>query len=470
MKELTLNQYENKYSAGDKLAEGKTKIIYNVIQEDGTKSNEHLLSSLIYITSKDRITANNALRSDIIEGKASISNSTNCLIFQLLNSLGVATHFVRQIEQNSFIAKKCKMIPIEWVVRRIATGSYLKRHPHVPEGYIFSDLKMETFFKDDAKGDPQISEEEIICSNDFMAYSDDKNLEQTSIKEISRHKRLMYNTIKKQTILVFEILEKIWRVYFNVTLVDMKVEFGIDSSTGEILLADVIDNDSWRLWPQGDKTLMVDKQVYRDLSSVDDTKLKMVKANYQWVLDTLMTFKTEPMPVILIMIASPTDLTHAHAIKSKISKALHSDIDKRPVENWNPVSRVDVRMASAHKGTAEVLTILKEYEALQVPLIIIACAGGSNGLGPVIAGNTPFPVINCPPFPAGSNDLIMDIWSSLRTPSGMTCPTVISPEAGALAALSSLACYRPIIWCHLRANQIANQICTMNNDDKLLNQ
>jgi phosphoribosylaminoimidazole-succinocarboxamide synthase len=67
----------------------------------------------------------------------------------------------------------------------------------------------------------------------------------------------------------FLVLEKAWQLEGR-ALVDFKVEFGFDTKE-RLLLADVIDNDSWRVIESGS---YIDKQVYRDGGALDDVAAK----------------------------------------------------------------------------------------------------------------------------------------------------------------------------------------------------
>lgn len=255
-------------------------------------------------------------------------------------------------------------------------------------------------------------------------------------------------TIMRETsIVVFEILEKAWKSK-KCALIDMKIEFGIDEQ-GQILLADVIDSDSWRLWPSGDKRLMVDKQVYRNLTSVTADALDTVKRNFEWVsqqLDDIIPHNNDSMVVILM--GSPTDAEHC----KKIAKYC---------EQFG--LNAELRVSSAHKATATTLEIVRQYESVFDKLVFVGVAGRSNGLGPVLSGNTDHPVINCPPIKP--DNVSRDIWSSLDVPSGLGCTTAMYPEGAALAAAQILGHNNYMIWSKLRVKRLHNITGLLHSDE-----
>lgn len=96
-------------------------------------------------------------------------------------------------------------------------------------------------------------------------------------------------------------------------------------------MADVIDSDSWRLWPSGDKRLMVDKQVYRNLTSVTSSDLDTVKRNFQWVAEQLEHLTPARPHTVAVLMGSPSDMEHCQKIQScECTPPLHA-ISRRPL-------------------------------------------------------------------------------------------------------------------------------------------
>ena len=412
---------------GKELNQGKTKIIYEL--PDSPDGNHVLLKS------KDKITAFDSTRKSDLAGKAKFSTVTTSAIFELLSTCGIKTHFVKKHNDEAFIGINCDMIPLEVVTRRIATGSFLKRYPGVKEGYRFAPVKLEMFFKDDAQHDP------------FWTYEECVEAELTAGgRKIGKHE---LNVMGETAVTVFEIIERAWATV-DVALVDMKIEFGIDRKTGDLLLADVVDNDSWRIWPSGDKRLMRDKQVYRNLPEVTPEALEQVKKNYQWVAGEVQKLNQHHPGHAVIFMGSPSDVDHCKKIESSLK------------EFGIPT---DLRICSAHKGTEDALQVLQWYEGQGIPVVIIAVAGRSNGLGPVLSGNSAFPVINCPP--PSSQWGAQDIWSSLRLPSGLGCTTALNPDGAALATAQILGLSDHVVWGIVKGKQLNTAVGLAVADKKL---
>ena len=266
------------------IAEGKTKCIYSIPGDD----------TLCRIKSKDDITAGDGAKHDLIEGKAKLATKTTCNVFRLLNDCGIPVTFMEQTSDTEFIAEHCRMLPYEVVVRREAYGSYLKRAPHLSKGHIFPKLVLEFYLKTRGK---VWGRHELVCDDPLMICNfeaeeiclyDPKQPDLVQTPHVpfltlpfgevftKRGEENLFEKMGDIARRTFLILEKAWLLQ-GWKLVDFKVEFGI-SHDGTLLLADVIDNDSWRVVDHHGNHL--DKQIYREGGDIDD-----VLAKYQQVAD-----------------------------------------------------------------------------------------------------------------------------------------------------------------------------------------
>lgn len=242
-----------RYIVTNLVREGKTKKVWAVEGKEG----------LVILESKDDITAGDGAKHDIVSGKAALANQTTCNAFRLLKTCGLPVAFVEAIpDANTFLAPQCQMLPYEVVVRREAHGSYLKRAPHLARGHLFPRLVLELFLKTSGK---QWKEHCLPCDDPYMVHDAETRevrLYDPKQPNLAQHPATPFLTLPEAEVFsqddeqelirsmgniarkTFLVLEKAWQLQRR-KLVDFKVEFGV--ADGELLLADVIDNDSWRV-------------------------------------------------------------------------------------------------------------------------------------------------------------------------------------------------------------------------------
>lgn len=233
-----------------KLYEGKAKILYT------TDDPEILLTHF-----KDDATAFNAQKRGQIAGKGEMNCAISTHLFKLLEAAGVPTHFVDQPAPNQMRVKKVTIVPLEVVVRNIAAGS-LCQQTGLPEGKVLPSPLVEFYLKNDALGDPLLTRDRLL------------------LLELATPEQL--DELISQALQINEILKE----FFNrcgITLVDFKLEFGVNS-TQQLLLADEISPDTCRLWNQSEtdpERRVMDKDRFRrDLGNVENA--------YQQVLERVL--------------------------------------------------------------------------------------------------------------------------------------------------------------------------------------
>ena len=413
-----------KHKLGALVTEGKTKRIHRIAGNP----------DLVTVMSKDDITAGDGAKHDVIPGKGRLATATTCNVFRLLKACGLPVAFEEQDSALSFVAPGCTMLPYEVVTRREAHGSYLKRNPHFAKGQLFPRLIVEFFLKTKDKiwkGKP------LICDDPLMNYAEGGSdirlfnpakpmhgqepfLVLAASDVFSRPDEWkIFPEMERIARQAFLALEKSWQLAGG-TLVDLKVEFGFDTK-GRLLLADVIDNDSWRVLEDG---AYIDKQVYRDGGALDD-----VAEKYRRVADVTGHFRV-PRQRIILWRGSDKDKTEA------FSAALADLGDLMTI-----VTR------SAHKEPVAAASTLHSMVQEVPDSVVIAYIGRSNGAGPILSALTTIPVIT---VPASVKEFPEDVWSSLRAPSNVPVMTVLEPSNAVLAALQILSARNPRIYAQLR--------------------
>jgi len=287
------------------ITEGKTKRII---------STDH--PGEILIETKDDLTGGDAAKKETISGISVHKTTQTTNAFSLLARSGIPTAFLRKVSKNSFICEACDMLPLELVTRRFAWGSYLKRHPDListkERPHRFGTLKTELFHKHAVVVPPLVQSprqmEEGKAREAYLrdgvwkaGVFTDPYLEpgpktwalhnpkapiqaKTALMGIEpmMSERELKELVEGIMIPTFTTLEKAWvgiKVEGRpVALVDMKIEVGRRKRDGKIVLADVIDNDSWRIWPGADPKRQLDKQCFRE-----DAALSQVADNYELV-------------------------------------------------------------------------------------------------------------------------------------------------------------------------------------------
>jgi phosphoribosylaminoimidazole carboxylase/phosphoribosylaminoimidazole-succinocarboxamide synthase len=434
---------------GELSAEGKTKKIWTVIGGN----------SLAIVEYKDTITAfDDPSRTKTFSTKAVRSNTTTCQVFELLKRAGIPVAFQEQISLMEFLALNCEMIKLEVVARRFAVGSYLKRHPELKQldgqpPYRFHRLVTEFFLKTTVgkflssdgqtliEGlDPQKGEEDPLILNPFEgewqlfhskkpAWDTEANLNRTvkDYQVVGENAREMIKKMEDILRKVFLVLEGAWNT-LGLHLIDLKIEFGIDPNSGEVVVADVIDNDSWRLRDQNWQELS--KEAFRQGEKLDEVERKY------GVVATLVEQIRIPKQALVIWTGSDKD-----------------EPPKAPL--YHGVDVVNV-VLSGHKETKACLEKLEELMGNYPDGgVIVVKVSRSNGLGPILAAHTAWPIIATP---ATLKKYPEDLWSSIRMPSSVPLVTAWPEENAVMAALNILAMKNPLLYMRMQ-----EQIEALNN-------
>jgi phosphoribosylaminoimidazole-succinocarboxamide synthase len=185
-------------------------------------------------------------------------------LFEQLAAHGIKTHYIDCPAPNQMRVKAVKIVPLEVVVRNIAAGS-LCQQTGLPLGTILEQPLVDFYYKDDQLGDPLLTRDRLL-------------LLQLATEE-------QVDSIAHLALQINDFLKSFWQKC-GITLVDFKLEFGLDSQQ-QLLLADEISPDTCRLWDMTEndpnRRVMDKDRFRRDLGNVENAYQEVLQRVLQVV-------------------------------------------------------------------------------------------------------------------------------------------------------------------------------------------
>ena len=199
---------------GDLLYEGKAKRIY------AGSSDQQVL-----VEFKNDATAFNAQKKAQLDDKGRLNCRISACLFELLERKGIPTHYCGIVEETWMVVQRVEVIPVEVVLRNIATGSLCRESP-IAQGTVLEPALLDLYYKDDGLGDPLLTDARLALLGLVSS-------------EMRERIELLARNVNAVLVPFFKSVE--------LQLVDLKLELGLNTA-GELLVADEISPDTCRLW------------------------------------------------------------------------------------------------------------------------------------------------------------------------------------------------------------------------------
>ena len=220
------------------LYRGKAKTVYTTDDR-----------GLLVMHFRDDTSAFDGAKVSQLAQKGETNNRINAYIMGKLAKAGVATHFVRLLNERDSLVVSLKMIPVECVVRNVCAGSMAKRYG-IAEGTRLAEPIFEFFYKSDALHDPLVNDDHIRVLGWATALTHRVN----------------------------QVLKPLF-ADAGIELVDYKLEFGhaVSDPSGPLLLGDEFTPDGCRLWDLATQEKLDKDRFRRDLGGVIEKYREVAK-------------------------------------------------------------------------------------------------------------------------------------------------------------------------------------------------